>query len=313
MNKVEFLSFEGGGVKAYAYVGVMKYFSEQKISLCDLKVISGSSIGAFTALCIVLKYDYSEFNEVLADLSVPNFLNFYTICRAIPNIFMQYGVVPTTPLIKLVDEVLSRKNIPTDITFKDLYEYSKIDLIITGSNVNAMETKYFNYKNTPDMKIRDACVISMSYPILFTPTLLNNDYYCDGGLYRNIPFKYIDVEYDEQVKSIGITLQETSDVYNKSRNFIEYILCLLNGLYNNSTWSDFKDDKYVIDKRICQIPIPSDISSFHVTDEQKQLLCDSGYNAIKKYMDSLNTPTSAAWKKVRDIEVELNTHILPLI
>jgi NTE family protein len=311
--KIEYLAFEGGGVKAYAYVGVMKYFSEQKISLADLKAISGSSIGAFTALCIVLKYDFTEFNEILADLSVPNFLNFYTICKSLPNLIMHYGAVPTTPLIKLVDEVLSRKNIPLDVTFKQLYDsFAPVDLIITGSNVNCMETKYFNYKNTPDMKIKDACVISMSYPILFTPTLLNNDYFCDGGLYHNIPLKYMDLEYEEQVNSIGMALYETSDSYEKSRNFIEYLLCLLNGIYNNSTWSDFKDDTYKSDKRICQIPIPADISSFYVTDEQKQILTECGYMAIKKYMDSLGTPTSAPLK-LKDIEAELNSHILPLI
>ena len=71
---IEYLSFEGGGVKAYAYSGILKYFSEKGIKLDKLKAISGSSIGAFTALCIVLGYTYEDFANILSALSLPNFL-----------------------------------------------------------------------------------------------------------------------------------------------------------------------------------------------------------------------------------------------
>lgn len=286
---IEFICFEGGGVKSHVYVGVMKYLSEEGVNLSKLKVISGSSIGAFTALCIVLKYDFAEFKDILTDLAIPNFLNFFTLCKAIPNIFMRYGAVSTTPITKLVEKVFIMKNIDTEITFQQLHAIYSIDLIMTGSNVNTSETKYFNYKNTPDMKVKDACTISMSYPILFTPTLLDKDYYCDGGLYRNLPFEYIDLEYEQHLNTLGIVLQEQSEVYAKSRNLIEYLMCLINGLYNNSTWSDFKNDKYVTDRRICTVNIPEHISSFYVTDEQKQLLVDAGYHAIKKFLEGADT------------------------
>jgi predicted acylesterase/phospholipase RssA len=286
---IEFMCFEGGGCKGYVYEGVMRYLSEKDIDLSNLKVISGSSIGAFTALCIVLGYDFTEFKEMLDKLALPNFVNFFTLCKALPNIFMRYGAVSTAPIAKLVEEVFTRKNIDKEMTFQELYTTFKIDLIMTGSNVNTSETKYFNYKNTPNMKVKDACTISMSYPILFTPTLLDKDYYCDGGLYRNLPFKYIDLEYEQHLNSVGIVLQKQSENYAKSRNIIEYLLCLINGLYNNSTWSDFENDDYVMDKRICTVTLPNNISSFYVTEEQKQLLANAGYNAIKKFLEVENT------------------------
>ena len=282
---IECISLEGGGVKAYAYVGVMKYFSEEGINLSNLKVISGSSIGAFTALCIVLGYNYTEFDAILADLSLPNYLTFYTILKSVPSLLYHYGVMNTNPISKLVAKVLETKNIDPEITFKELYDLLlPIDLIVTGSNVNTMKTTYFNYKNTPNMKVKDACTISMSYPILFTPTLLNKNFYCDGGLFRNLPFSYADLEYEQHLNSLGVVLQETSDVYQESENFIDYILCLINGIYNNCTWSDFKNDKYALDPRICIINIPVNISSFYVTPEQKNILIESGYNAIKDYL-----------------------------
>lgn len=294
---IEYLSLEGGGVKAYAYAGVMKYFSEQGIDMSNLKVISGSSIGAFTALCIVLGYNYTDFETRLADLSLPNFLTFYTILKSIPSLLTHYGVMNTSPITKLITKAFETKNIDPEITFKELYDLLlPIDLIMTGSNVNTMKTNYFNYKNTPNMKIKDACMISMSYPILFTPTLLDNNFYCDGGLFRNLPFSYADLEYQQHLNSIGLVLQEASGVYQESRNFIDYMLCLINGIYNNCTWSDFKNDKYALDPRICIINIPGTISSFYVTPEQKEILIESGYQAIKDYLNKegasiLRTPS----------------------
>jgi NTE family protein len=281
---IEYLSFEGGGVKAYAYVGVMKYLCEQKVDLSQLTVISGSSIGAFTALCIVLGHTYEDFSDILSALSLPNFLSFFTILKAIPNLLNYYGIMNLSELTKIVDNVFTRKNVSVDITFRELFKILPIDLVITGSNVNHMRTEYFNHKNTPDMKVKDACIISMSYPILFTPTILENCYFCDGGLFRNLPFQYVELEYEQQLNGIGFFLKEKSSTYQESRNIIEYILCLLNGIYNNSTWSDFQNDKYILDNRICQIPIPSEISSFSITPLQKELLITNGYNAIKDYL-----------------------------
>lgn len=281
---IEYLSLEGGGVKAYAYVGVLKYFCENDIDLNNLKVISGSSIGAFTSLCIVLGYDFKEFNDILSAFSLPNFIGFCTILKAIPNLFTRYGIMNLNEISNIIDNVFKNKNIDVDITFNDLFKIFPIDLVITGSNVNKMKTEYFDYKNTPDMKVKDACMISISYPILFTPTKMNNDYYCDGGLFRNLPFEYVELEYEQQLNAIGFNLDSKKDDYQQSRNLIEYILCLLNGLYGNCTGSDYKNDKYVVDSRICKIPIPDGVSSFSITEKQKKILVDSGYNAIKDFI-----------------------------
>ena len=292
---IECLSFEGGGVKSFCYVGIMKYFSEHSINLNNLKVISGSSIGAFTSLCIVLGYTYEEFHDILAGFTLPNFLSVYAILKAIPNIFSHYGMLTTqtSSINKILTDIFERKNIPDTITFKQLYNIYPVDLILTASNVNKMQTEYFNYKNTPDMKVKDVCMMSMSYPLLFTPTLMNQNYYCDGGLYRNLPFGYIDLEY-QQLNSIGFLLKDQSSEYEATTNIIQYILCLINGLYFNSTNSDFENDKYMMDTRICQIPIPANISSMStLTDEQKNILSENGYNAIESFFKSSN-PSSFA-------------------
>jgi NTE family protein len=282
---VDYLSFEGGGLKAYAYVGVLKCLEDKKVDISKLKVISGSSIGAFTALCIVLGYNSAEFESILRSISIPDFLNCGSIMKALPNLFWYYGMISLSALEKLIKNAIETKGLSADITFAEFFEKNKTDFIVTGSNINTMRTHYYNHKNTPTMKIADAVKISVSYPILFIPTMNteDNNYYVDGGLFRNLPFQYGETEYHD-LKSIGFVLKEESEKYQESRNIIEYLLCLLNGLYNNSTWSDFCNDKYEKDPRICEIPVPKEVSSFSVTEVQKEELKTNGYQATESFL-----------------------------
>jgi len=286
---IEYISLEGGGVKAYAYAGVLKYFSEKGIKLDSLKAISGSSIGAFTALCIVLDYTYEEFTNVMSDFSLPAFISCYSLLTSLPNLIRNYGILNSSKIDDIISLIFEKKNIDKDITFSELFKKNQIDLIITGSNVNTMKTIYFSHKTFPDMEVREACKISCSYPIVFAPTILNGEYYCDGGLYRNLPFQYLEDNYDDDLKNtIGFIFRNKNDMYSKTPNIIQYLLALINGLYYNSTDSDFKNDEYVMDERICVIDIPENITSFStLTNEEKKILVDAGYDAIDKYFTKI--------------------------
>lgn len=288
---IEYISLEGGGVKGYAYGGVLKYFSEKGIKLDSLKAISGSSAGAFAALCIVTNYTYEEFVDVMSDFSLPAFLNFYSVITSLPNLLSNYGALSSSKIDEIITLILQKKNIDKDITFSELRKKIQTDLILTGSNVNAMKTIYFSHKTFPDMKVREACKISCSYPIVFTPTILDGDHYCDGGLYRNLPFKYLEDNYDEGLKNtIGFIFHNKNDEYSSTKNLIQYLLALINGIYYNSTNSDFKNDEYMMDERICVINIPENISSFSsLTTEEKKILEDSGYEAIDMYFRKLQS------------------------
>lgn len=287
---IEYMSFEGGGVKAYAYSGILKYFSEKGIKLDQLKAISGSSIGAFTALCTVIECTYDEFNDIMSDFTLPNFVNLYTIITSLPNLLRNYGMIDSSKIENLISLILQKKNIDEDITFSGLYERFPVDLIITASNVNSMKTIYFSHKTAPDMKVRDACKISCSYPIVFIPTILNGEYHCDGGLYRNLPLQYLELNYsdDNLSNAIGFVLSNRVDTHADSNNLIQYLLALINGIYMNSTDSDFMNDQYRLDPRICLINIPDNITSMStLTEEEKNALIDAGYNAIKKYIENI--------------------------
>ena len=58
-----------------------------------------------------------------------------------------------------------------------------------------METHYFNYEKTPDVKILDALIMSICVPILFKPVTYENKLFVDGGLLSNYPIDYFTNSY----------------------------------------------------------------------------------------------------------------------
>ena len=62
---------------------------------------------------------------------------------------------------------MSNKNIDFNITFKDLYNLNKINLIFIATNINKNKLEYFSYKLTPNIPVLLALKASISIPFIF--------------------------------------------------------------------------------------------------------------------------------------------------
>ncbi len=81
LDKIKYLSFEGGGGKGNAYAGailalqhlkVLQFYNNSLVG--QIKEISGSSAGAITALLLGSGY---SFTEIMAELTKGTFINFF--------------------------------------------------------------------------------------------------------------------------------------------------------------------------------------------------------------------------------------------
>ncbi len=95
----------------------------------------------------------------------------------------------------------SSRNRCDPVTFKELFEYSGIDLKITGTNVSRRKPMIFSKTTTPNFPVDEAVGISMNLPFLFKPVevmkseLWPKDYeglWVDGGLLNNFPLHAFD-------------------------------------------------------------------------------------------------------------------------
>ena len=100
--------------------------------------------------------------------------------------------------------IISNPNIdPVKLTFKEFFEITGVDLVLTGTNVTRRYPQYFSVSHTPDFPVIEAVQISMNVPLLFKPIWVDyyvekgneakriayNGFWVDGGMLNNYPFQ----------------------------------------------------------------------------------------------------------------------------
>jgi len=215
---IENLVFGPGAVYGYCLFGSVKYLEENN-HLRNIKSVMGISVGSFTALFVALKFNYKQMKQFILNVDVTGVIDYN---NNFMDIIENYGYDDGKKLLRvtkiIVKNVLKNEN----ATLKDLYDYSKIELCIVGSNISKGKEVIFNYKTYPDMPIYKAIIISCCIPLIYKPITFEGDIYVDGGL-NSCSSNY----YKDQTKTLRIMIDDYTQENGKFNNFYEYICILL--------------------------------------------------------------------------------------
>jgi len=212
------LVLSGGGAKGIALIGALEYLNEIKI-LDNFKTIAGTSIGGLIGTLISIGYTPDELHQfiLLFDLDKLKSINFN-------NLFCSMGIDDGHRLEFILGKMFEAKNISKEITMKELYEKTKIKIILTGSCLNTKRIEYFNYETYPDLKVIKAIRITTSIPIYFSPIILNEKMYVDGACIDNYPINIFNEDLD---KVLGIYLKSTKDKIEKINSIEDYLKSII--------------------------------------------------------------------------------------
>jgi len=225
------LVFEGGGVKGIAYVGAMRVLEKEGI-LKNIKRVGGTSAGSINAVLFAAGYSNQETLKILNDLDFNNFKDSsWNVLRDMNRLREEYGWYKGDFFREWIGSLLKKKTGSSDITFKDLQEYSSKALYIYASNLSTMFGEVYSPEHTPRMRIVDAVRRSMSIPLFFrTVRDDRDDVFVDGGAINNYPIKLFDREkyledsslkripsyYEEENKLLAVKSPKSSQyIYNK--------------------------------------------------------------------------------------------------
>jgi NTE family protein len=116
---------------------------------------------------------------------------------------------------------------PEEITFKEFFDLTGVDLVLTGTNIIQHGPRLFSVFSTPDFPVIEAVQISMTLPGIFKPVYVDTNVkagddkaqknykglYVDGGMLNNIPIR----AFDNIIPSNAISF--LSDLtYRESKN-----------------------------------------------------------------------------------------------
>lgn len=295
ISETECLVLEGGGVRGVAFIGALQELKKAGI-LDQIRCVVGSSIGAVHALYIVLGIDLDVMEQFYLKTDFNDYRDISSLyVKEIFRFITKKGFDSGCKLKKWFEKLLYTETGKKDITFKELYERTNKNLVITGTNLNIRKTEYFSHKNTPDMKVADALRISISLPIYFTPCRYNGSLYVDGGYLNNYPIWYFDEEFIEghEHKVLGLKLlseheEPTDDIDSRHLpvdSLKKYLLSLLNTAFAHIERSYIKPGYW---ERTIPIKTKNiDSTDFGIGEKEKRCLIDNGRKAVKKVLEAV--------------------------
>lgn len=149
---------------------------------------------------------------------------------------------------------LNSTPLPADITFRQFFDLTGVDLVVTGSNLSTNQSRKFSVGHTPEFPVIDAVGLSMSIPLIFKPVCntrpyvhyeetddYNNAYmglWADGGILNNLPIHAFDYVETKQLDYKGET--GAFDVARPSfEPFVPFCDCILGFTLASSRNAEF--------------------------------------------------------------------------
>lgn len=171
----------------FVFAGMLdKLIKTEYIKIENIENLYGTSAGAMLLFCIAAKAKWEEFIEYVKNKPWNKYWEEATT-RGLLNVYNNKGVFNIGIMEDAIIPVLKSVGLKSTVTFKQLYDHSKIKYNIYAFNLNTFTSECFNYENTPDLEVIKGVYMSSSFPILFSPFYYNNSYYLDGGVHLDCP------------------------------------------------------------------------------------------------------------------------------
>lgn len=159
------LALSGGGHKGIAHAGVLQFLNEQKIFP---EIISGTSAGSIVG---GLYANGMKPKDILSFFKSVNLFSWSHLS------FRKAGFLDADQFARYLEREFGDK------TIKEL----DIELYISATEIERGKLKIF-HKNT---KVVSAILASSAFPGVFSPVVINNRVYSDGGILNNYPVNTI--------------------------------------------------------------------------------------------------------------------------
>ncbi len=206
-----------------------------------------------------------------------------------------FGMFSGGNITLFFSELINEKMGVTDLTFEQLYQKTKIKLVITGTHLERSKTEFFSIDTFPKMSIITATRISMSIPFVFAPVVITRTQaayvghqelegtWVDGGLYNNMPITAFENEINVVkglTKPYTLGLRLGDDGYKKIDGLLPFISAVVNpmnaGKSAISSSSGFKEQT---------ISLNTEGLSTLNFDPDKKVLREKMVEAIQKVLE----------------------------
>ena len=161
---------------------------KEYLNMKNMESIYGTSAGAIVAVMISLKFDWETINDYIIKrpwqdvfpIKVQNILDTYT----------KKGIFDIKNIEKCFKPLFDTKDIPLNITMKDFFTLTNIDIHMYSFEINEYKVKDISHETFPDLPILTAIQMTCALPILVRPVFIDEKCFIDGGVGCNYPIYF---------------------------------------------------------------------------------------------------------------------------
>ena len=267
---IKHLVFSGGGPIGLISYGAAKQLNKKKFwEIENIKTIYGTSVGAYMGTLISLGYEWDWIDDYfikrpwskIIDIEIITLLEAYNKKGLLGEKFINDIILP----------LLEAKGLSKEVTFKELYEFNKIEIHIYSTEINGEHMKNIDisYITHPNMKVITGLCMSMAFPFIFSPVIDSDNCYIDGGVLNNFPLNDclekncdsneilgFDIGIPEEdnkileestiINYLVILLKKMKkeiDLNSKQREMRNIVKCQVNNLHGFKAWIDLLEDE----------------------------------------------------------------------
>ena len=283
---IKHLVLPGGGSNFFTFYGMIREAQKENIWNYDtLSSIHCTSCSSILAFVLLLQLDWSVIDNYIINRP---WETVYTITPEMClDVIQSKGLIDIEYLYIFADPLLKTVEWSNQITLKEVYDITKIDLFIYVTNYNTMTPYCFHYATDPDIPLLMAIYMSSSVPLLAQPLAWKDNYYIDGGIYKNNPIQpCLDLNNIDEILSFNISINDSANTIKlDEQNAFNFIQDLLDKMFTK-----FKEQNnpHIITPYQISIQLPS-IQNQHwptlvSSSETRQQLINKGIPYIKDFI-----------------------------
>jgi len=246
---IKHLVIGGGGTLTLRTLGSLQYLLKNgSIDIQNIKTIYGTSAGAIIGVGISLKMDIDLIVNYIVNRPLEDI---YDITPTdLYNLYSNKGIFNRDSLVKLLEPLMEYNKISIDITLKEFYEITNIDIHMFSLELNELEVVNISHSSFPELSLIDAIYMTSCLPFAFEPFLHDNTFYVDAGIIVNYPLTYCLQDLSQELNKFEIFgfntkhhegTNDTTEII-KNGNMVSYTLFMIKKLLKKSNQTLKLDD-----------------------------------------------------------------------
>lgn len=290
---IKHLVISGGGSIGFQFIGALKYLNENNYwNIETIKSIYSTSVGSIIGVFLCLKYDWDTILTYIIERPWQDL--FKLSGKQIIDAYINKGLYNKKIIDIVFKPLLEAKDLSLNITLKEFYEYSNIELFIYTFELNSFKTIEVSFHTYPDLSLMTAISMSCAVPGIFMPIIEENKCFIDGGVMANYPLSHCLQNHNliDKKEILGLKYNIDEKNFNgcnitKDSTILDYILAFssnaMNFITNSSKCETIINELiFTIDESPLSIHyIKKTIKSL----EMRQSFLEQGYKVAEDYLN----------------------------